>query len=74
MNTKTITLRFADAVARRRREAGITQEALAANAGVHRTYVGDIENARKSPTLEVSDAIARALGVRLSDIIAEAER
>ncbi|MES2524199.1 MAG: helix-turn-helix transcriptional regulator [Gemmatimonadota bacterium] len=61
-------------VAERRRDAGMTQEALAAKAGVHRTYVGDIENGRKSPTLERARDIAVALDIALSELIQSAER
>lgn len=51
-----------------------TQEDLAERARVHRTYIGDLENGRKSPTLDVVEALAEALGLKASDLVAAAER
>jgi transcriptional regulator with XRE-family HTH domain len=73
MRKQTFLENFGQLVARRRRAEGMTQEALAAKAGVHRTYVGDIENGRKSPTLTTAWSLAAALGETLSDLIRTAE-
>ncbi|HXH53177.1 MAG TPA: helix-turn-helix transcriptional regulator [Sphingomicrobium sp.] len=49
---------------RRLREAqGLSQEAFADEAGIHRTYVSDIERGARNPTVAVVDRLARALGV-----------
>jgi len=50
-----------------------TQEDLAERACVHRTYIGDLENGRKSPTLDIVEALAEALGQSASELIAAAE-
>ena len=56
------------------REArGLSIEALAAEAGIHRTYVTGIENGRYNPSWKVVGAIADALGVKISDLAGEAE-
>jgi transcriptional regulator with XRE-family HTH domain len=49
---------------------GHSQEQLSFRAKVHRTYVGDLERGLKSPTLDVIDALARALHVAPPDLMA----
>ncbi len=53
---------------------GLSQEALAEAAGVHHTYVGLVERGKRNPTIEVAERLARALGKKLSALIAQAER
>ena len=48
--------------------AGLSQEALAEKAGLHRTYIGMIERAEKNITLANIEKIARALGVPIRDM------
>jgi transcriptional regulator with XRE-family HTH domain len=51
-----------------REKAGITsQEALAHEAGVHRTYVGRLERGESGVTLDSLAAILAALNVALAD-------
>jgi transcriptional regulator with XRE-family HTH domain len=53
-----------------RLEAGLSQEALAAAAGVHATYVGNLERAYSSPTLGTIVRLAAALDVDPGDLVA----
>ena len=46
-----------------RHAKGWSQEKLAEEAGMHRTYLGGIEVARRNPSLRNLVRIARALGV-----------
>jgi transcriptional regulator with XRE-family HTH domain len=55
-----------------RRRSQLSQEELAAQAGINRTYLSQLENGRSSPTLEVLNRIALALGVRPAALIPEA--
>jgi len=48
---------------------GISQERLGEMAGLHRTYIGMIERAEKNITLVNLEKIARALGVKPSNLI-----
>lgn len=49
---------------RRLREAkGLSQEAYADEAGIHRTYVSDIERGARNPTIMIVEKLARPLGV-----------
>jgi transcriptional regulator with XRE-family HTH domain len=51
-------------------ERGFSQESLAVDAGVDRTYVGGIERQEFNPTIDLLDRLAVALSVDLSDLIA----
>lgn len=55
---------FADNVRERRLALGVSQEALAEAAGLHRTYIGMIERAEKNVTIYNIERIAIALGVQ----------
>ncbi len=54
---------FANIVREARQESGITQEQLAHDADVDRTYVGLLENGHRQPSLSVIFSIACALGI-----------
>lgn len=45
-----------------RTSTGLSQEALAARAGLHRTYVSSVERGQRNVSVENIFAIARALG------------
>ena len=51
-------------------ERGVSQENLAVDAAVDRSYISGIENGSFNPTLDVLDRLADALGVDLSDLVA----
>ncbi len=53
--------------------AGLSQNELADAAGVHRTYISDIENGRRNLTLEILFRVAQGLNQKLSRITATAE-
>lgn len=65
---------FALVVEKHRKAKGLSRAILAADAGLHQTYVGLLERAERSPNLDTAQAIANALGVRLSQLIIEAEQ
>lgn len=46
-----------------RNERGLSQEALAFEVGLHRTYVSDIERGARNPTILVVERLASALKV-----------
>jgi len=48
---------------RLRKEKGWSQEQFAEEAGVHRTYVSDIERCARNPTIVVLEQLAKPLGV-----------
>lgn len=67
-------LSLGEVISQLRRNAGLSQEALADRAGVHRTYISQIERGLKSPTLSVLMKLAAALEVRASKILMLLER
>ena len=55
---------------RLRRAKGWSQEAYADEAGIHRTYVSDIERGARNPTIAIVEKLAAPLGVTVSDLLA----
>lgn len=56
-------------VRKHRENIGISQEALAAKAGVHRTYMSQIERGLSNLTIVALARIAKALGVRPEQLL-----
>ena len=63
--------RFRLAIKQRRQEIGISQEVLAERAGLHRTYIGDIERGARNLSLENIEKLANALQISISDLFAK---
>ncbi|KMS55764.1 transcriptional regulator [Sphingobium cupriresistens LL01] len=61
--------RLAVNMKRLRKERGWSQEALADEAQLDRTYVSGIERVVKNPTVTVVERVACALGCRLGDLL-----
>lgn len=61
-------------VARRRKEAGLTQQQLAEAVSVSRQSIISIERGRFDPTLKVAFRIAQVLGCAIEDAFAPATR
>jgi transcriptional regulator with XRE-family HTH domain len=62
--------RVAKNIIDRRKSVGQSQENLARRAGLSRAYVGKIENARFSASIDTLEKIARALDVE-ADVLFE---
>jgi transcriptional regulator with XRE-family HTH domain len=58
----------------RRAKIGFSQESFADKVGLHRTYMGDIERGERNLSLNNLVRVADALDIRLSQLIAEAEK
>ena len=65
---KAIEKQFGERIRELRTTRGLSQEELAFKCGVHRTYLGGIERGERNPSLRNISAIARALGVDLSEL------
>lgn len=63
-----VLVKFGQRVREERRKLGLSQEQLAAAAGLHRTYIGMIERAEKNLTLENIARIAKALGLPIREL------
>jgi transcriptional regulator with XRE-family HTH domain len=68
---KELLLRFGRGVRRLREKRNLSQENFAELANVHRTYVGMLERAEKSPTLGMVAAWSKAFGLRPSELLRE---
>jgi len=66
----SILIFFGQRIRAERIKQDLSQEELAANAGLHRTYIGMIERAEKNITLKNIEKIANALGVEIYDLFA----
>ena len=58
-----IRLRLAKNLRQLRQEKGWSQEAFADEAGLHRTYISDLERGARNPTITVVEKLASALDV-----------
>lgn len=56
-------------VKKRRNFLGLTQEELAEKVGISRAYMGFIEQGRNVPTLETLEKVAKALKVKVSELV-----
>ena len=61
--TPEIRIQFGLAVKQRREELGLTQETLAAKAGLHRSYIGDIERGKRNIAIDNLSKLVEAMGL-----------
>ncbi len=64
-----IRARLGANVRRLRADKGWSQEDYADRAGIHRTYVSDIERGRRNPSITIVEKLAKALKVTASTLI-----
>lgn len=56
-----------------RQQTGLSQEKMAAQAGLDRTYYAGIERGERNPSVKQLAKIARALGVPLTALFSESD-
>ncbi len=52
-----------------RRKLGLSQEELAEQSGLHRTYVGSVERSERNVSLSSLETLASALGVSVQQLL-----
>jgi len=60
-----------EAIRRYRKQAGLNQEKLAEKANLHPVYLGEVERGEEAASVHALVRIAKALGVRLRDLVAD---
>ncbi|RYG85695.1 MAG: XRE family transcriptional regulator [Alphaproteobacteria bacterium] len=64
-----VRLRLAANLRRLRVERGWSQEDYADRAGIHRTYVSDLERGKRNPTISVVEKLAGPLQVSAGTLL-----
>ena len=70
----TLQQTFGSVIRRRREQAGFSQESLAEEAGLHRTYISLLERGLRMPSILVVQKLARAMGTTMTSIISDLEK
>ncbi len=65
---------FATVLRHLRQTKGMSQEALAYQAGIHRTYVSQLERNLKSPSLQTVVKITNVLNISLTQLMTLVEQ
>jgi len=66
--------RFAKTLRATREGQGLSQEALADAAGLHRTYVGSVERSERNISIDNIERLAEALGVSVASLLEESSK
>ena len=73
-NAQVLPAAFGRTIRELRTGQGLSQEALAERAGLHRTYIGGIERGERNVSLVNIGLLADALEVSLATLMAAVER
>lgn len=71
VDTNTYTGRFAARLRTLREDAGLSVDQLAEKSGIPRTSLYNWESATRQPLLDQIPVIAKALGVKIADLLPE---
>jgi len=66
---RDIRIRFGKAVRKSREELQISQEDFVELAGLHRTYISDLERGKRNISLENIERLAKALNLSISELM-----
>jgi transcriptional regulator with XRE-family HTH domain len=64
-----VLLRFGQRVRERRTSLGLSQEAFADKCKLDRTYISGIERGKRNVALRNIEAIAKALGITIAELV-----
>jgi transcriptional regulator with XRE-family HTH domain len=56
-----------------RKEKGLSQEELAEQCGLHRTYIGSVERLERNVTLSTLEVLSETLGVTVPELLTNRE-
>ena len=66
----SVLVRFGNRVRELRKKKGLSQEGLALESGLDRSYVGGVERGERNISLVNMDKLARALGTSVCNLLA----
>ncbi|MFO0964620.1 MAG: helix-turn-helix transcriptional regulator [Gemmataceae bacterium] len=72
--SKKLQILFGKVVRARRESVGLSQEALADAAKLHRTYISLLERGLRMPSIGVVQLLAKAMKTTMTSLIQELER
>jgi len=61
--------KFGQNIRKARTKAGLTQEQLAEQAGLHTNYYARVERGEENPSYETIEKIIKALGIKSSEVL-----
>lgn len=64
-----VRIRFGNMLRETRLKVGVSQEKLAALAGLHRTYISSVELGKRNVSLVNIEKLAAALGVSMAELM-----
>jgi len=70
-NAKKAKKSFGNAVRKYRLKIGLSQEKLAEESGLHRTYISDVERGDRNVSLVNIRRLAKALKIKTSELMKE---
>jgi transcriptional regulator with XRE-family HTH domain len=73
-SSETLTAKLVAELAKLRKEHGISHEKLAEKTGLSRATISYTESGKSMPTILTCVRIAKALGVRLSDVLSKFDK
>jgi len=74
MSEATLQQLFGDVIRDRRDKQKLSQEELADQAGLHRTYIGLVERGKRMPSIEMVRRLALALNTTMTTLISNLEK
>ena len=69
-----LLINLAENIRLRRHQSGISQESLADQCGLHRTYIGAIERGERNVTIKTLARISEALGYAALDLLSQPDQ
>jgi transcriptional regulator with XRE-family HTH domain len=74
MSESALQLLFGEVIRTRRTTQGLSQEELADQAGLHRTYIGLVERGKRMPSIEMVRRLALALSTTMTALVSLLEK